>query len=192
MTSGNLGECYFDHYSHYLGQPIDREAFRRTADEPSIQVLAYDGAFPGVGTFCTLGLTNFMAQVGCVAEIIVPVDAAFQQVPSLLANALFLMVGDGIAIGRGVSIRGIRNISNNFTERYEKDAIYFTSCFGLPAGFDSVACGELTGRIYLGIFISEAEDAFFRKHGTEEFEDLLERSSLDPYNIARPSCVAGP
>ncbi|MGQ7061985.1 suppressor of fused domain protein, partial [Bacillus cereus group sp. BceL175] len=37
----NYGELYYDHYSKYLGDPIDREVFKNNEELPSIQILKY-------------------------------------------------------------------------------------------------------------------------------------------------------
>src|SRR5437773_304365 len=114
MSARNWGEVYFDHFGRFLGKPVAREVFAQDVRQPRIQVLGYDGIFGGCRAFCSLGLSRYAEDVGRVAEVLVPVDEAWDSVPYLVANALFAIVQNrSMGIGRGVAI-GLRGISPEF------------------------------------------------------------------------------
>ncbi|BFJ00240.1 MAG: hypothetical protein PME_26750 [Priestia megaterium] len=45
------------------------------------------------------------------------------------------------------------------------------------------------GKVLLGFFISQAEYDFFITYGAEKFEELLEESDVDPFNVNRKSVI---
>jgi hypothetical protein len=183
------GECYYDHFTRlFQGEPVDRQVFRSSEDLPSIQVLGYDRVFQNCRTFATMGAMSYQPELGRPAEVIVPVDEAWDAVPHLIASSLFYMVQNAMAIGPGISIRGVAAIDRSFAERFQKAAIYYSRPIDLPPWGDRVVCGSETGSIYLGIFISAAEDAYFRAKGADALEDVLQAHLEDPYHLARPSC----
>lgn len=184
----NWGECYFDHFTDFFGDPIDQKIFRQSAKEPSIQVLSYENVFPRCRVFCTLGLTHYKAIIKETAEVYLPVDKAWEIMPSLLCNSLFYIVQQRMAFGWGIAISGIEVTNPEFTHRYDKTALYFTLPFGLPSDFNKVTCNDEAGRMYLAFFISQAEQDFFSKHGAQKFQAHLESKKVDPYDLSRPSC----
>jgi antitoxin YqcF len=183
------GECYYDHFTQFLGSPVDREIFRQDDSSPSLQVLAYDGVFKDCRVFCSLGLTHYSTNLNRIAEISLPVDDAWEDIPYLLANALFFMIQKNISVGWGISISGIEHISPQFTATFEKTAIYLTRPFGFPDGFSKVRCHQEIGNVYLATFISAAEHIFFQQHGARQFEALMISKDVDPFSLRRPSCV---
>lgn len=185
----NWGECYYDHYAKFLGTPVERQVFRKDDQSPSIQILAYDGVFKGCRVFCSLGLTHYSSEVSAVGEVVLPLDAGWEDVPSLLANVLFYIVQKPMSLGWGMSISGIDNISPEFTRAFNKTALYFTTPYGFPQDFNRVDCQTGVGDMYLAFFISASEHAFFTTHGAEQFENLLEVHNVDPFTLQRPTCV---
>ena len=185
----NWGECYYDHYTRFLDHLLDRKIFRQNNNLPSVQILSYDKVFKDCQVFCSLGLSHYSSDIGGVAEVCLPVDDGWKDVPYVLANALFFMVQNGMTMGWGLSISGIERISTQFANNFNKAAIYFTNVFGLPEEFSKVKCGDGTGKMYLAIFISEAEHRFFKQHGAEAFEELLDVKKVDPFSLQRSSCV---
>jgi hypothetical protein len=185
----NWGECYYDHFTGYLGHPIAREVFEHGMREPSIQVLAYDNVFDNCRCFCSLGLTHYAKQVHGPVEVFLPIDDGWQDVPYVLANALFFMVQNTITMERGTHITGVANILPNFAAAFGKTALYFTIPYGLPDSFGQVACGKAMGRVYLACFISASESIFLDEYGVEAFETMLETQDIDLFNLRRHSCV---
>ncbi len=192
----NFGELYFDHFSKFLGEPAYVAGrFEENQLAPVIQFLAYDGVLQGCATFCSLGLTHFHDRLDGVAEIVSFVDVHhpqplkqyFDTIPYVLANTLFFMVQKRMKLGRGMVVSGIDNISSAFVVETGKDSIYFTTPFDLPTDFSHV--GDKTGSVLLAMFITKSEHDYFKDRGTEEFESLLEKKKVDPYDLERASCV---
>ncbi len=183
------GQCYFDHFERLFRAPVERAVFEQSADEPSIQVLSFDGVFGGCRVFATLGLSHYPAELGRVAEVIVPVDSEWSAVPTLMANTFFHMIQTRQRIGRGVAISGLARIDPSFSHRAGKDALYFTDIYGLPAGSERVSCNGQSGGVYLGLFLSRVEYDLFRRRGAEGLEAAFERHAVDPYFLGRSSAV---
>jgi hypothetical protein len=127
--------------------------------------------------------------MGGVAEVCLPVDDGWDDVPYILASALFFMAKNRMSVGWGVSIGGIEQISPQFANNFNKSAIYFTNVFDLPNDFGKVKCDNGTGSVYLAMFISETERAFFKQNGAEKFETLLEDKHVDPFALSRLSSI---
>jgi antitoxin YqcF len=189
MMSVNWGECYYEHFEHFLGSIFDREIFRQDDNLPSIQILSYDKVFKECRVFCSLGLSHYASEIAGTAEVYLPTDDGWSDTPYLLASALFFMIQSHMTIGWGLSIGGIDRILPQFAKDFNKTAIYLTNTFGLPNDFSKVRCGEEIGNIYLAIFISEAERDYFIQRGAEAFEVLLESNKVDPFSLRRSSCI---
>ncbi|WP_342481521.1 hypothetical protein NST07_10685 [Paenibacillus sp. FSL L8-0340] len=79
----NYGELYYDHYSNFLGEPIDREVFKNNEER----------------VYNTLGFSKYEEVVGDNVEISLVVDGAFSSAGYILANALFYCIGNQVQIG---------------------------------------------------------------------------------------------
>jgi hypothetical protein len=183
------GECYFDHYERFLKNLTGRHIFEQDGGSPSIQVLAYDKVFSGCRVFASLGLTHYSQELGQIGEVVVVADDGWAELPFVLANALFYLIQHSISLGWGIAIGGIENISPGFVRSYQKHALYLTHPFGLPESFARVQCDGTQGYVYLGFFISKTEFDYFAMRGASQFEELLQSSRVDPYNLHRPSTV---
>jgi hypothetical protein len=188
-TTAQWGACYFDHFVKFFGNPSGRMIFEQDSASPSIQILSFDNIFEECRVFATLGLSHYADELGNTGEIVAPVDDCWQEVPVVLANALFYMVQNRMRLGRGVAIGGIGSIHQRLALSSQKSALYVTDPFGMPDGFESVPCNERVGRVYVGFFISDSEMKYFSKHGAESFEDLIETKDIDPYNLMRSSAI---
>ena len=185
----NWGECYFDHYSKFFGEPVVRRAFEPFGSQWSLQVLEYAKVFAGCRVFATLGLSHYSRELGGVAEVIVPSDDGWDDVPPLLANALSLAIREEIPILRGTSIGGVGHISPLFGARFSKEAIYLTRPHNLPEGALAVKCGHEMGKLLLGMFLSAEEAALLWADGPDALEDALEAGGADPFHLLRDSVV---
>ena len=189
MTNNlNWGEAFYDHLLKYLGNPVKRAVFRQSEAEPLIQVLEFDNVFPRCKVFCSFGASNYSDVLGVPAEVILPCDNGWEVAGGLLANALFYMMQHRMALGAGVAV-GLGPIASEFARKFGKTAIYFTSPFGLPAEFSIVRNNDHAGRVYLALFISQAEFDYFCDRGAAEFESHLQRARVDPYEISRHSSI---
>jgi antitoxin YqcF len=185
----NWGDCYFVHYERYFRRPGRVRQYSQSPDQPNIQVLEYDKVLPGCRLFASVGLTHYANIVGGYSEVILPVDAGWDQVSEVLANALFYVVQNGMKMERGLVVGGIQNVRPEFARAFGKTALYFTNPFGLPEGVGTVQYDQQVGRVYLAIFITQAEHDYLLKGGEEDFESMLESCRVDPYALHRPSCV---
>ena len=187
-NSNNWGKAFYENMVHYLGNPVARETFQQNQADPLIQVLTFEKVFPECKVFCSLGASHYPAVLGGPAEVILPCDDGWDVAEGLLANCIFFLVQNRMALGRGVAI-AVNRIAPGFAERFEKVAIYFTNPFGLPQEFSIVNKSGEVGHMYLAFFITKPEYDFFCDRGAEQFEALLEREEADPLNLTRPSSV---
>lgn len=183
----NIGELYYNHFETYFGHPVERKVYANRPDWPSIQVLAYDQVFPACRVFATLGLSHFSDAVGGTFEIIVPVDGGWDDVPDILGNCLFYAVANRRRLGVGFGIGGIERQLPNFCQRFGKSAIYFTHPINLPDSF--LTAPKRFGEILLGMFLSSEEFAYVVTNRVDDLEDTLERRNVDPFDLARSSCI---
>jgi hypothetical protein len=185
-----IDERYLDHYARFLGEPIAAFPFQISDEVPAIRILEYDKVIAGCHVFASLGLSSYPGEDGEICEVICPVDRAFSDVPSILANALFRLVArEPYQPGRGLAIDGIDTVNAGFSKKYNKQAIYLTDPFELPEEFAFIGEDEGDGRMHLAIFLSQQEYAYLVANGCESLEDRLEEKQVDPYDIQRPSCV---
>ena len=185
------GELYYDHYLKYLKEPSSVRKHIQESDKPKIQILEFANVFDKCTTLCSLGLSHYEKDIDIISEACLVTD--FDPVTSsmVFANTLFYLVQNKIQIGRGVSITGIDRIAQKFSSNTRKNALYFTTPFCFPDGFDIVKSADIAveGFVYLSFFISEKEHEFFVENGTDAFESMLEENEVDPFNVKRPSLL---
>jgi len=148
----HLGECFYDHLTRFLREPARQSVFSIGAHLPSIQILEYDRIFAACRVFCSFGLTHYHPELHSLCEIMLPIDDAWDAIPTLFTNALNVMIMRSIRLAPGTALNGLATIDPNFVERYRKHALYFTLPFDLPDAFASVDCGTVTGHVYLPKF----------------------------------------
>lgn len=187
----NYGELYYDHYSKFLSEPVDREVFRSTAEMPSIQILKYEHVFAECLVYNSLGFCKYEDIVGANVEVSMVVDGAFRSTGYLLASALFFCIANKMPIGRGIAVSGIERLDKDFVQKYDKSAIYFTEPYAFPEGYRIVHTNseDQDGRMLLAFYISQAECEYFVQYGADKFEDLLEEKNVDPFHVSRASAV---
>ncbi|MFS0557083.1 suppressor of fused domain protein [Brevibacillus sp. 179-C9.3 HS] len=190
MNIPSYGELYYDHYSKYVGEPVDLEIYKSSDDNPKLQILKYENVFQDCLVFNTLGLSHYEDRLQGLVEISMVVDEAFGNTGYILANALFFCVENALEIGRGTAIRGIERFDKSFVEKYHKHAIYFTEPFAFPVEYSHVCTGseKKGGKVLLAFFISQAEYDYLIQYGTEKLEDLLEMNEVDPFCVGR-KCI---
>ena len=120
-------------------------------------------------------------------EIALVVDDCYDLSIDLLANVLFYIIDHAIPFDAGVHIGELQIISNKFVKKTKKNAIYFTEPTAFPSELGDV--NEIDGAIYMAFFISQEEYQFIEKYGTEQFEDLLESSCCDVFDVKRKSVL---
>lgn len=172
----NVGEMILNNYEKYLGDYSDVKAF--SDNEHTIQYLIYDGVFKGCKTIMSFGLSKYMED-SC--EVMMAVDEEADKSTRVLSNALFYIIQNRIKLVEGSFIEGIQNIDSDFSEKYDKVAVYFTFPFCVPDGFSKV--GDCN--ILLAFFITKEELDFLKKNGSNKFEDYLSEKECDVFELGR-------
>lgn len=188
----NWGECIYDHLTGFFGEAFYSEKFEQASNLPSIQILAFRDVFGGCYAFCSFGLSKYRHLLREVAEVCIAVDDGWDETPNILAAALFAIVQRQIHLRSGIALyfRDWQPSFVEFASQFEKPAIYITvPPRNLPTDFGHIVCGNETAQLYLAFYISENEYNYYVKHGADKFEDLLEASDVDVFNIRRVSVV---
>ena len=128
----SLGECYYDHFDSFFGNPIGRQSFAQNDGAPRIQILAYDNVLDGCMTFCSLGMSHYRKSAGLCGEIVMPVTNGWNAVPMILSNALFYIAQSNMRLGSGMCIGGVDKINPAFSSAFDKTALYFSYPYPFP------------------------------------------------------------
>lgn len=180
----NIGELLLDHYEHYLGDYIGADAYNNGQEE--IQILGFPKAIENSMVFATFGLSKYSDMINNQCEVILAVDQSFDECAEIFANAVFFILSNKMEFGKGVLIEGAGNIANEFVEKHDKSALYFTNVFLLPESF---AFLNSSCRIYMCFFVLPEESEYIKKYGSESFETLLEKSEVDVIDLNRGSVL---
>lgn len=184
------GQRFLTHFENFFGNMVGQWTFRTSTRCPAIQILEFSRTIPGCRLFCSLGLSHYASEVRHIGEVYIAVDAGGDAVPRLLAEALFLMVRQRLTLGRGTTISGLDAIDPDFTRTWRKNGVYLTLPFNVPNGFENVPLdSRKTGYLLAGLFLAQEECDYITRHSARNFETILENRSVDPYHLARPSCV---
>jgi hypothetical protein len=175
--------CCYDHYVSYLREPAERYTFA-SPDRPSLQILRFARVFSGCQTFCSVGMERLVA---APLEVCTVVDAEFASVPAIMAEIFFMLSTRPVHVCWGTTVRGIDRFDPDFVKRTGKNALYFGQPNFLPPAFEHFRCGEITGRVWSLLFISEAEFELVNTVGPAAFERRLEQAGIDPFAMHRPS-----
>ena len=180
----NLGEKILDHYIEYLGDYAGADRYGDKDKE--IQILGFPGVFEGCMVFATFGLSKYPEVIGNRCEVVLAVDDRFNECAEILANSVFYILSNRMDFGKGVLISGADSIVEGFSSACGKSALYFTDATMFPEEFSTV---DDECKIYMCFFVSENEAMFFRKNGSSEFEDLLEKKDVDVISLNRESVL---
>jgi hypothetical protein len=181
--------CYTRHFEQFFRNPVERSRFIEHDERKELEILSYDGVFQNCRTFVTIGAANMSDSLNGVGEVFTAAESAWSSIPYIMANAIFYMSRMGISLGWGVSISGVEHIDQEFAREFSKTAIYFTLPVEMPNGFSQLSCSRGTGLVYMAMFISQNEHDYFMENGSEMFENLMDGIIVDPFDLARPSCV---
>jgi hypothetical protein len=187
MTS--WAECYRRYFTRYFGKPYDWETFRQDEGSPPLQIAVHDLVAKNRRLFTSLGLTAYAAEVQELAEVVLMTDAAWKEVPFLLANALFFMARRRIRLQPRLVIGGVGMLSPEFADQYDKEGLYFRPALSLPEVARTVECDGQIGLVYEALFVSSAEQSYIQRLGGQAFEEKLTEQAADPNSLLRPSCV---
>jgi len=185
-VSDGIGGMYFDHLARHFGMATRRSVFQQQPSSPSVQILEYDHVMAGCRLFATLGLTHFRNGPAPWSELFTIADAEWNTVPQILSTCAFFADGIRLHVERGIAIRFERTFGE-FVSRTGKVALYVTEPFGELARTFVIEPTRPDYRLLCGIFISAQEYDLFVGAGWEEFEGVLERAAVDPFELGRES-----
>ena len=181
-----IGGMYFDHLAHHFGTAARRSVFQLEPSSPSVQILEYDHVMAECRLFATLGLTHFRSGPAPWSELFTIANAEWDTIPQILSSCVFFVEGIRLHVERGIAIRFSREFGE-FVSRTGKVALYITEPFGELARTFVVEPTRSDYRLLCGIFISQREYDVFVSAGWEEFEGVLKRAAVDPFDLGRES-----
>lgn len=178
-------DIFLAHFTRHLGKPFDVRNYR-TEEGSDLRLATFDQAFPNYRVYASLGLSD---RPGPPAEAVLLADDPGKDVPFIFANSLTFILQHSIPLQTGLVIGGVEMIKPDFTEYFDKAAIYYTLASDLRPGLDSVTCGAETGQVFQAMFVSWSEQDYIRRHGAESFAVKLAEQDADPCSLNRPACV---
>jgi hypothetical protein len=178
--------AYLRHFKHFFGKPFDIQTFHSVTGIP-LRLATYDLRYKKFRVYASLGMAD--EADGDAGEVILLSDDLTKDVPYIFVNSLFFILDKSIALGNRFAVGGVDSLKPDFAEYYDKAAIYYTLATGFDKGFDEVECGEETGQVYQGIFISAAELDFLHRHGPDAFEERINKEHEELWTVQRPSSV---
>jgi hypothetical protein len=183
--------CYYQHFMSYFGKPFDLATYAPGDDRPPLRLLTHDQAYPGYRLYASLGMTGYADDVKDLAEVILLADAGHDQVPFLFVNALYFITRQHIPLTRPFAVGGIERLAPEFAEQFGKAALFVDAADGFGEQFGEVPCEGELGHVYQGIFISEAEHDYLKRHGADDFRERYraQGESADLCSLYRPSVV---
>ncbi|MCS6849057.1 MAG: suppressor of fused domain protein [Anaerolineae bacterium] len=186
------GECIYDHFCGFFGEPLYIQKFELAPDLPSILVLAFGNVFGGCRAFCSMGLAHYRSLIGEVAEVFLAVNDGWEESPGILAAGIFAALQRQAVIRSGVAFRfrEWHTRLQRFASQFGKPAIYITVLpLNLPPELGRIACGGETAQVYFAFYLSEGEYDYYVAHGPDKLEELLEAKEADVFDIHRASVV---
>jgi hypothetical protein len=180
---------FWQHYQRHFGKPYDWQDYEQDQLTTPLRLVTYDRAYREFKVFASVGLTEYAEELRTLGEVIALADAAPNDVPVLLVNALFFMINKCIPLASRCCIGGVDVLLPRFAEQFGKAALYFMPATGFREGFDRIEADGETAQVFQGIFVSPQEHAYIGRHGGEEFEARLQDSDADPCSLRRPSLV---
>jgi len=186
------GDCIYDHFCRFLGEPLYSEKFEQAPNVPSIQILTFGDVFGGCRAFCSFGLSHYRSLIGEVAEVCLAANDGWEEAPSILAASLFAVLQGQATLRSGVAFRFCdwHTSFQRFASHFGKPAIYITvPPLNLPSDFGRIACSSETAQLYFAFYLSESEYSYYIEHGPDKLEDLLEAKEADVFDVHRVSVI---
>src|SRR4051794_1826185 len=91
-------KLFWQHFQRHFGKPYDWQDFEQDHLSTPIRLVTYDQAYREYRVFASVGLTEYAEELQQRGEVIVLADAAQTDIPFLLVNALFFMIGQRIPL----------------------------------------------------------------------------------------------
>ncbi len=179
-----LGEQILDHYHYYLGDYIAADPYSDNIHQ--VQLMGFDNVIENCLLFATFGMSGYVAEINNCCEVVLAAECDYDKCAYTFMNAIFYALQNKMNFGRGTLVKGIENIDPEFSEKYDKTALYFTDVYILPEDFSMI---NNQCNVYIAFYVSKKEAQFIKDHGSEEFENVLEQSDVDVINLNRPSVI---
>lgn len=184
-TSTPWSEVYLAHYQRYFGKPFDVQTFSAD-DGTAIRIATYDQPFQGFRIYASAGLSDQARRLAGLGEIIMFDDEKGRDVQKIFANYPLFILQHNIPMTGPFTIGGLDNLNAAFADYYDRVAAYFMRPQVLGPDFAEVERAEETGTIFLGVFISGAEQDYLKRQGSPAFEQKF-WSQL--FALDRRACV---
>ncbi len=179
-------KAYSRHFAHYFGKPFDVELYHSATGIP-LRLATYDLRYKQFRVYASIGLADEVNED--IGEVILLSDDFGKDVPYVFINSLFFILDKEIPLASRFAVAGVDSLRPDFAERYDKIALYYNLADGFDKGFNEVKCAEETGRVYQGVFISEAEMDFLRRKGPDAFDEQFKKQEGELCSLRRPSSV---
>jgi hypothetical protein len=186
----SMGDSIYDHVTRFFRDPVVVTRFELPHLRYALQILGFDRVYARCRVHVSLGLSRYADVVGHTAEVYVPAEGFDDELPEVVAAALFRLVTNHRRIERGIAIP-FGDVVRKFAEATNKSSLYITNPFGLPDDFSVVrsTTEKKSAHMFLGLLITTAEQRLIDSEGHQAFEGVLESRGIDPFDIARPSVV---
>jgi hypothetical protein len=178
--------AYLRHFARHFGKPFDVEGYRSATGVP-LRLATYDLRYKNFRVYASIGLAEEVNED--IGEVILLSDDFGKDVPYIFVNSLFFILDKEIRLGSRFAVAGVDSLRPDFTEDYNKVAIYYDLADGFGEGFGQVACEGETGGVYQGIFISWPELDFLRRKGPDAFKEQFDKQDTERCSLRRESSV---
>jgi hypothetical protein len=182
-------KLFWQHFQRHFGKPYDWQDYEQDQFSSPLRLVTYDRAYREYRVFASIGLTEYDEELQQRGEVILLADAGQKDVPFLLVNALYFMIGKRIPLDSKCCIGGVDVLLPRFAEHFGKSALYIQPATGFREGFQRVEADGESAQVFQAIFVSPQEYSFIQRNGGAEFEQRMEESDADPCSLSRPSCV---
>lgn len=186
------GDCIYNHFLQFLGEPLYSEKFEQATDMPSIQILVFGDVFGGCRAFCSFGLSHYRDLMGEVAEVCLAANDGWEESPSILVASMFAVLQNRANLRSGVAFlfREWHPSFQRFASRFDKPAIYITvPPLNLPVDFSRIVCDSEVAQLYFAFYLSQSEYSYYIERGPDKLEDLFEANAVDVFDLHRVSVV---
>ena len=145
----------------------------------------------GISTYSTIGLSEYSIDVtgkngkDIRVEFIAICNSDVVEFPNILASCAFNIINSKYSCKPGTVYS---NIISDYYDNVEMEHIYFTSPF-LWENLKSLEIDNKTVTWLMAMPISNSEFEFLLANGSDALEDLLEKSSVDVFNMNRKSIL---
>lgn len=146
----------------------------------------------GMLTVSTIGLSKYNLDISTKEGIPIRTEFIgvtyndFPELANVLASCAFLIINHGYTCRPGVIYP---DMIEQYKEISEMKHIYFASPFLWDDLQNSTVIENTKVTWLMGIPISDAEFRYIKEKGADVFEELLEKSDVDIYNINRSSII---